>query len=71
MCEIANSRGQSLSQMAIRWLLQRKRVASVLIGASKPEQIKDCAKAVSSSEISESDMQKIDEITSGLYIEKM
>lgn len=71
MCEIANSRGQSLSQMAIRWLLQRKRVASVLIGASKPEQIKDCAKAVSSSEISESDMQRIDEITSGLYIEKM
>ena len=71
MCQIAESRGQSLSQMAIRWLLQRKRVASVLIGASKPEQIKDCAKAVQSAEIDACDMQKIDDASQGLFIEKM
>lgn len=43
--EIAQSRSQTLPQMALSWILSRKGVTSVLIGASSPEQIAECAKA--------------------------
>ncbi|MEA4865170.1 MAG: aldo/keto reductase [Sphaerochaeta sp.] len=43
---IARKRGQSLSEMAISWLLVDKRVTSVLIGASSAEQVKVNLKAV-------------------------
>ena len=39
--EIAGSRGQSLAQMALSWVLRDGDVTSVLIGASRPEQILD------------------------------
>ena len=38
---IARSRGQSLAQMAIAWVLRDPRVTSALIGASRPQQIRD------------------------------
>ena len=38
---IAMTRGQSLAQMAIAWLLKDQRITSVLVGVSRPEQIKD------------------------------
>lgn len=37
--DIAAKRGQKLSQMALSWVLSNKAVATVLIGASRPEQI--------------------------------
>lgn len=37
--EIAAGRGQSLAQMALAWILRDEDITSVLIGASKPEQI--------------------------------
>lgn len=37
--EVAKKRGQKLSQMALSWVLSNKAVATVLIGASRPEQI--------------------------------
>jgi L-glyceraldehyde 3-phosphate reductase len=43
---IATRRGQSLAQMAIAWVLRDKRVTSALIGASRPEQVVDCVKAL-------------------------
>ena len=39
--EVAQSRQQSLAQLALAWLLKDERVTSVLIGASKPEQLDD------------------------------
>jgi L-glyceraldehyde 3-phosphate reductase len=39
--EIAESRGQSLAQMALAWLFKDNAVTSVIIGASRPEQILD------------------------------
>jgi L-glyceraldehyde 3-phosphate reductase len=41
LAEIANSRGQSLAQMSIAWLLAKPYVTSVLIGASRWGQIED------------------------------
>jgi L-glyceraldehyde 3-phosphate reductase len=43
---IAQSRGQSLAQMAVAWVLRDARVSSALIGASRPEQITELAAAV-------------------------
>ncbi|GAB3907522.1 L-glyceraldehyde 3-phosphate reductase [Mucilaginibacter boryungensis] len=43
---IAQKRGQSLAQMALAWLLKDERVTSVLIGASKPEQLADSLKCL-------------------------
>lgn len=55
---IAVSRGQSLAQMALAWLLKDARVTSVLIGASSVEQLENnlaCLKntAFTSNELSE------------------
>ncbi len=42
---LAQARGQTLAQMALAWLLGRPAVTTVLIGASKPSQVEDCAGA--------------------------
>ncbi|BAV06834.1 L-glyceraldehyde 3-phosphate reductase [Filimonas lacunae] len=59
---IAQQRGQKLAQMALAWLLQNKRVTSVLIGASKPEQITDSIQALSNTSFSEAELAAIETI---------
>lgn len=44
--ELAGTRGQTLAQMAIAWILRQPQVTSALIGASHMAQIKDCAGAL-------------------------
>lgn len=44
--KIAGSRGQTLAEMALCWVLRKNRVTSVLIGASRKEQIEDNVKIV-------------------------
>jgi L-glyceraldehyde 3-phosphate reductase len=39
--ELAIKRDQTLAQMALAWILRDKRITSVLIGVSKPEQVTD------------------------------
>ena len=58
--DIAQKRGQTLAQMAIAWVLRGGRVTSALIGASRPEQIEDCAGAVRNLEFSEAELREID-----------
>ena len=60
--EIAQKRSQTLPQMALAWILSRKGVTSVLIGASSCEQISECAKAPENCTFSEEEYQKIDDI---------
>lgn len=57
---IAEGRGQTLAQMALAWVLRHKRVASALIGASRPEQVADCAKAIDNLDFTETELQEID-----------
>jgi L-glyceraldehyde 3-phosphate reductase len=42
---IAQSRGQTLAQMALAWVLRHKAVTSALIGASRASQVDDCVGA--------------------------
>jgi len=63
--EIANDRNQTLAQMAISWILKDDRITSVLIGASKPEQIIDSVKAIKNTIFSENEILSIDRILEG------
>lgn len=60
--EIAQQRGQKLAQMALAWLLQKKAVTSVLIGASKPAQITDSVQALANTSFSEAELAAINTI---------
>jgi len=60
--ELAKQRGQSLAQMALAWILRDGDITSVLIGASKPEQILDNLGMLQSAPFSEEERKKIDEI---------
>ena len=60
--EIAEQRGQSLAQMALAWVYRNEAVTSVLIGASKPEQIIDNVNMLKNTEFTEEELKKIDEI---------
>lgn len=60
--DIAQQRGQTLAQMALAWLLKDPRVTSVLIGASRPEQLADSLKCLDNIEFSSEELNKIEEI---------
>ena len=61
--EIACSRGQTLAQMALSWILKDDEVCSVLIGASRSEQIAENVKIVEKREFSIDELNKIEEIS--------
>lgn len=59
---VAKSRGQSLAEMAIAWLLNRPGVTSALIGASRPQQIRDVVAGLKNLEFSAEELGKIEMI---------
>jgi L-glyceraldehyde 3-phosphate reductase len=60
--KMAEERGQTLAQMALAWVLKDKRISSVIIGASKPEQVIDSVGCLQNSTFSEYELQLIDQI---------
>jgi L-glyceraldehyde 3-phosphate reductase len=60
--ELAEKRGQKLSQMSLSWLLKDKRITSVLIGASSVEQLADNISCLGNLDFSNSELKKIEEI---------
>ncbi len=61
--ELAAERGQSLAQMALSWILRDGEVTSVLIGASRKEQIIDNLGIIGHTSFTEEECRMIDEIT--------
>ncbi|MCE6990877.1 aldo/keto reductase [Dyadobacter sp. CY323] len=59
---IAAAHGVSVAQIALAWLLHQKAVTSVIIGAKKPDQLKDNI-AATSVKLTEADLAKLDEIS--------
>lgn len=59
---MAKERGQSLAQMALSWILKDDEVCSVLIGASRPEQILENICIVENTKFTAEELKKIDEI---------
>ena len=58
-------RGQSLAQMALAWIMRDGIVTSVLVGASKAEQIIDNIGAIKNTQFSEDEIKMIDDISIG------
>lgn len=62
--ELAIKRGQTLAQMALAWILKDKRITSVLIGVSKPEQIPDSLQCFVNTVFSSEELKLIEGILS-------
>lgn len=60
LAALARSRGQSLAQMALAWVLKDPVVTTALIGASRPSQIRDCLKALDSAPFTPEELSLID-----------
>src|SRR5210317_2133775 len=58
--QIAKKRGQTLSQMALEWVLNNKTVTNALIGASSVKQIKENIESLDNLNFSKSELQEID-----------
>ncbi|MPN57597.1 L-glyceraldehyde 3-phosphate reductase [bioreactor metagenome] len=61
--DVALSRGQTLSELALSWVLRSERVTSVLIGASSPGQIIQNLGILSAPAFSAEELARIDAIT--------
>lgn len=60
--EIAGKRGQKLSQMALSWVLHNEAVATVLIGASRPEQIVENVACIEALEFTAEEIAEIESV---------
>ena len=61
--DIAAARGQTLAEMALAWLLSHEEITTVLIGASKTQQILDNIKAVENTKFTTEELAEIDRIS--------
>ncbi len=66
--DIAKNRNQSLAQMALSWLLSNPAVTTVLVGASRPQQIIDNVGAVYAPDFTEDELKKIREIITSVNV---
>ncbi len=63
--EIAQARGQTLSQLALAWVLRDEVVASALIGASKPDQITENVRALDAGPLTGAQLASIESVLNG------
>ena len=61
--DLARQRGQTLAEMALAWLLSHEEITTVLIGASKTQQILDNIKAVQNTSFTAEELAEIDRIS--------
>jgi len=60
--EIARERGQTISQLALAWVLRGGRVTSALLGASRVEQLRENVASLNAPDFSEEELRRIDDI---------
>lgn len=60
--DIAVKRNQTLAQMALAWLLKDERITSVLVGASRPEQLQDSLKCLDNTKFEQEELVQIEAI---------
>lgn len=63
--DLARSRGQSLAQMALAWVLRGGRVTSALVGASSPQQLADSVEAIRNLDFDADELARIDALVKG------
>lgn len=65
LAELAQKRGQSLAQLALAWVLRRREVTSVLIGASSVKQLGDNIQTLNHLDFEQEELDEIDRILAG------
>lgn len=60
--EMAQSRGQTMAQMAVAWVLRQTAVTSALLGASRPEQIDDIVGVLNRLSFTADELQHVEDI---------
>jgi len=60
--DIAQQRGQNMAQMALAWILKDLRMTSLIIGASKPEQVNDSIQSLKNYNFSDNELDAIESI---------
>src|SRR6185369_12969076 len=60
--DLAQSRGQTLAQMALAWVLRHKTVTSALIGASRVSQVDDCVGATKNLDFAKDELKQIEKM---------
>jgi L-glyceraldehyde 3-phosphate reductase len=60
--KIAQSRDQSIAQLAIAWVLRKKQVTSALIGASRVDQIEEIVATLNNLDLSDDELEQIEKI---------
>jgi len=58
--ELARARGQSLAQMAVAWVLRHPQMTSALVGASRPEQVRELVAALDHLDFTADELAAID-----------
>jgi L-glyceraldehyde 3-phosphate reductase len=58
--EVAQNRNQTLAQMALAWILKDDRITSVILGASKVQQVKDGVEAIKNIDFTKDELDKIE-----------
>ena len=61
--DLAAERGQTLAEMSLAWLLHDGMVTSVLVGASRPQQLIDNIGALRNTSFSDDELRRIDKIS--------
>ncbi|MDM7884853.1 L-glyceraldehyde 3-phosphate reductase [Curtobacterium sp. RHCKG23] len=64
--DIASERGQSLAQLALAWALRDERVTSLVIGASRVEQLEQNVAALGNLSFTDDELRRIDEHSVGV-----
>ncbi|MER5735896.1 L-glyceraldehyde 3-phosphate reductase [Streptomyces sp. NPDC002262] len=60
LADIAERRGQSLAQLALKWVLRDPRMTSALIGASSVGQLEENVAALASAPLTDAELKEID-----------
>ena len=60
--DLARARGQSLAQMALAWVLRDARITTVLIGASRPEQLTDSLGCLDNLAFTTTELERIETV---------
>jgi L-glyceraldehyde 3-phosphate reductase len=63
--DLAQSRGQTLAQLALAWVLRHPTVTSALIGASRVSQVEDCVRATRNLTFTSEELARIEQILAG------
>ncbi|HQK36326.1 MAG TPA: L-glyceraldehyde 3-phosphate reductase [Bacteroidales bacterium] len=63
---IASERGQTLAQMALSWILKDRRVTSVLVGASRIEQLQENLAILQAPDFTKNELDKIEDLLKGM-----